>query len=46
MLWYNSTNWLAGLNVNIPTNKREFFRLAKFGALSIYIAESEAGREL
>jgi hypothetical protein len=30
MLWYSSTNWLAGLNVNIPVNMKEYFRLNDF----------------
>jgi hypothetical protein len=31
-LWYRSANWLAGLNLNIPANKREGFRLTDFWA--------------
>jgi hypothetical protein len=26
-LWYRCTNWLVGLNLNIPVNARECFRL-------------------
>jgi hypothetical protein len=29
-LLYRSTNWLAGLNVNIPVNTKESFRLIDF----------------
>jgi hypothetical protein len=33
MLWYRSTKWLAGLNLNIPFNRTERFKLTGFGAL-------------
>jgi hypothetical protein len=29
-LWYRSTNRLAGLNLNIPVNTKECFRLTDF----------------
>jgi hypothetical protein len=32
MLWYRSTNWLAGLYANIPVNTGEYFRLNDFWA--------------
>jgi ABC-type arginine/histidine transport system permease subunit len=35
-LWYPSTNWLAGINLNIPFNAKEYFRLAYF-RVTIYI---------
>jgi hypothetical protein len=31
-LWYRATNWLAGLNLNISVNTREYFTLADFRA--------------
>jgi hypothetical protein len=36
MLWYCSINWLAGLNLNIPVKKSEYFRLTDFWA-TLYI---------
>jgi hypothetical protein len=42
-LWYQSTNWMADLNLNIPVNTKEFFRLAEFRVTihTIYIGLSD-----
>jgi hypothetical protein len=35
-LFYSSTNLLAGLNLNIPVNTRERFRLTDFGPFCLF----------
>jgi hypothetical protein len=37
-LRYRSTNWLAGLNMNIPFNKRDSFRSTNFDPRCIFSA--------
>jgi hypothetical protein len=36
-LYCHSVIWLAGLNVDIPFNTREYFSLSEFGPLCIQI---------
>jgi hypothetical protein len=36
-LWHRSTNWLAGLNLNIPVNTWKCFRLLDVWAIPYYL---------
>jgi hypothetical protein len=42
MLWYRSTNWLAGFNLKIPFHTRERSKLVDFWAISILILYTRA----
>jgi hypothetical protein len=40
IMWYCSANWLVGLHLNIPVNRRECFRVIDFWA-TLYIDQKK-----